>query len=440
MSELWAWMNGEPVGVWSHGRAGSDRFAYFDAWRASPQSRSLSLSMPLTATGAVDGAAVANYFDNLLPDSDDIRRRIRDRFRTQSTGAFELLQAIGRDCVGAVQLLPPDERPVGVRSLEYDPLGDGDVERILRGVTSGTGFNAADRDGVDFRLSIAGAQEKTALLRIGAQWCRPRGATPTTHILKLPLGLVGGRQLDLTHSVENEWLCMELLRFLGLPVARVEIRRFGEMKALVVERFDRRFVNDNTWIARLPQEDFCQALGKPPHQKYEADNGPTMRDCLAVLTGSAAPIADSTTFLCAQLAFWLLAATDGHAKNFSLHLERGDRYRLTPLYDVLSAWPVIGAGPHHLRWQKAKLAMAVRAKNVHYKLAEIQPRHWRTVAQKHGGAGMWQSMLAMLDRVDTAIEGVAARLPAGFPARTADKIFAGLRGQCDAFRSGLASE
>ena len=437
--ELWVWMNGEAVGAWSLGRTGRHRFTYFETWMDSPRSRSLSLSMPLSATRVVEGPAVANYFDNLLPDSEDIRRRIRDRFNTKSAGTFDLLQAIGRDCVGAVQLLPPEVEPVGVRTLSYNTLDEGDVERILRGVTAITGLNAPeDRD--DFRLSIAGAQEKTALLRIGAQWCLPHGATPTTHILKLPLGLVGGRQLDLTHSIENEWLCLELLGSLGLPVAHAEIHRFGNQKALVAKRFDRRFMSKGAWIARLPQEDFCQVLGKPPREKYEAEGGPSMRDCLDVLAGSQDPRRDSTNFLCAQLAFWLLAATDGHAKNFSLHLEQGDRYRLTPLYDVLSAWPVIGHGPNHLPRQKARLAMAVHATNVHYKLAEIQGRHWQTLALEHGGKALWSSMLALLEQVEAAIQDVANRLPTGFPALTADKIFAGVRAQRDAFRLGLSLE
>jgi len=154
---------------------------------------------------------------------------------------------------------------------------------------------------------------------------------------------------------------------------------------LVVERFDRQWLDDpHRWIARIPQEDFCQALGVPPDDKYEAQGGPGMAPCLQVLRGSAIAATDIRHFLCAQLAFWLLAATDGHAKNFSIFLLPGGRYRMTPLYAVISARPVIGPGPNQVAWQETKLAMAVRSKNTHYELARIQTRHWQALARRSG--------------------------------------------------------
>lgn len=438
MRELCVWMNGELVGVWSRGRTGRHRFEYEATWLASPRVRSLSLSLPIASSRTVEGEAVGNFFDNLLPDDERIRRRLSARFKTKSTEAFELLQAIGRDCVGAVQLLPPGHAPVGFDRLEYEVLAETDVERILQGVTATPGLGAHETED-EFRISIAGAQEKTALLRVGQHWCRPKGATPTTHILKLPLGLVGGRRLDLTHSVDNEWLCAQLLGELGLPVARTDIATFGSQKVLVVERFDRRRMDGDAWIARLPQEDFCQVLAAPCQNKYEADGGPGIGECLKVLAGSEGAQADGRTFLCAQLAFWLLAATDGHAKNFSIFLLPGDRYRLTPLYDVLSAWPVIGNGPNHVAWHQARLAMAIRAKNTHYRLSEIQARHWQHLAFKSGVEGAWEAMQEMVGRVEEALGAVENRLPATFPLQTAKAIFAGTRAQAKAFREQLAA-
>jgi serine/threonine-protein kinase HipA len=434
MSALWVWMNGERVGTWSRGRTGRHLFTYEATWLESPRVRSLSLSMPITPGRTVEGDAVGYFFDNLLPDDDRIRKRLSTRFKTKSAEAFELLQAIGRDCVGAAQLLPPDQKPVGFDRLSYETLTDADVEAILQGVTAEGGLGEYGEDN-DFRFSIAGAQEKTALLRVGGQWCRPRGATPTTHILKLPLGLVGGRRLDLSHSVENEWLCAQILAELGLPVAHAEIGHFGSQKALIVDRFDRQFM-EGDWIARLPQEDFCQALGVESGKKYEAHGGPGMAACLKVISGSQTPKSDGQMFLCAQLAFWLLAATDGHAKNFSVFLQQGDRYGLTPLYDVVSAWPVIGDGPNQISWEKTKLAMAARSKNTHYKLGEIQPRHWQQLAHKSGIDGAWDAMVAMLDKVDVAVETVSNRLPATYPMRVAEKIFTGLRSQAKVFQEG----
>lgn len=279
----------------------------------------------------------------------------------------------------------------------------------------------------DFRLSIAGAQEKTALLYHRGNWCIPGGATPTTHIFKLPLGLVGGMAADMRDSVENEWLCHQILKAYGLPVAECEMARFAEHRVLIVKRFDRAPASG--WIARLPQEDFCQALGCSPSNKYEAEGGPGMGDILRVLAGSSRPEEDRRNFLRAQLLFWILAATDGHAKNFSLFHERGGGYRLTPFYDVLSAWPIIGDGPNLLAWPKAKLAMAVRSKNAHWKLADIKRRHWEHIGRTGGLGGdvTWIEQIA--DTTPAVIEQVRGRLPPGFPGAVADAIFTGMTRQ-----------
>lgn len=439
--ELWVWMNGERVGTWQRTRTGGHRFVYEESWLASARVRPLSLSLPITPDRTVAGPVVANFFDNLLPDDERIRRRVSARFRVGSTDVFELLQAIGRDCVGAVQLLPPEQPPTGFNRVEYEPMDHQAVARHLHGVAAEPGLGA-DQNPDDLRISIAGAQEKTALLRVDGQWCRPLGATPTTHILKLPLGLVGGRRLDLTHSVYNEWLCAQLLREMGLPVAVTDIATFGDETVLAVERFDRQWMEGPNagirWIARIPQEDFCQVLGVSPHDKYESQRGPGMFQCLQVLRSSRTAAADVRHFLCAQLAFWLLAATDGHAKNFSIFLLPGGGYRMTPLYDVISVWPVIGNGPNRVAWQEAKLAMAVRSKNVHYELARIQTRHWQGLAQRSGAEGTWEAMQTLVASVEPAIARVQMLLPAGFPERTAQTIFDGLRRQSRTWEVGLA--
>lgn len=438
--ELIVWMNGERVGTWQRTRTGGHRFVYEVSWLTSARVRPLSLSLPITPDRTVVGPVVANFFDNLLPDDERIRRRVSARFKVGSTDVFELLQAIGRDCIGAVQLLPPEQPPTGFDRVEYETMDDQAVARHLRGVSAEPGLGA-DQDPDDLRISIAGAQEKTALLRVHGQWCRPLGATPTTHILKLPLGLVGGRRLDLTHSVYNEWLCAQLLREMGLPVAVTDIATFGDETVLAVERFDRQWVEGPDtappWIARIPQEDFCQVMGRASHEKYEAQGGPGMAQCLQVLRMSRTASADIRHFLCAQLAFWLLAATDGHAKNFSIFLLPGGGYRMTPMYDVISVWPVIGHGPNLVAWQEAKLAMAVRSRNVHYELARIQTRHWQGVAQRSGAEGVWEAMQALVARVEPAITTVQMQLPTGFPERTAQTIFDGLRRQCRAWEAGL---
>jgi serine/threonine-protein kinase HipA len=145
---------------------------------------------------------------------------------------------------------------------------------------------------------------------------------------------------------------------------------------------------------------------------------------------------DVRTFVLSQLAFWLLAAIDGHAKNFSLFLRR-DGYLLTPLYDVLSAWPIIGVGPNHLPLQQAKLAMAVRCKNVHYEIDRILTRHWRCVAER--SEVPFSEMVSLAERVPRAIAQVSTMLPVDFPEQVWDAVTNGMRTNLDRFSRGIGA-
>ncbi|WP_176080579.1 type II toxin-antitoxin system HipA family toxin [Paraburkholderia tropica] len=422
------WMNGLPVGHWEIVR-GVERLAYAESWLEDEQGRPLSLSLPFTpGNQPLRGEIVTDYFDNLLPDSERIRRRIATRYRTGGTTPFELLAVLGRDCVGALQLLPAGEAPVDLEHIEGRPLDEHAIAQLLRDTTATP--RAAEHDAVDdLRLSIAGAQEKTALLWHGGQWLLPTGSTPTTHILKLPLGLVGNMRADMRTSVENEWLCARIVAAFGLPIAPCEIAEFEDVKALVVERFDRRLSRDGRWIVRLPQEDLCQATGTPGLLKYEADGGPGIDAVMAVLGGSVRAADDRRHFFLAQMIFWLLAATDGHAKNFSIAHLPGSRYAATPLYDVLSAHPIIGRGRNQLAAQRASLAMAVRGRNAHYRIAQILPRHWIAQGQRVGFTidQVEEMMATVVAQTERVIDEVGAQLPREFPVDVADAVFEGMR-------------
>ncbi|MGF6598572.1 serine/threonine-protein kinase HipA [Paraburkholderia sp. GAS448] len=426
------WANGERVGSWRIPTRGDTELRYDRAWMDSPSGRPLSQSLPFGVDDSpLTGAIVRNFFDNLLPDSQAIRRRLATRFKTESLDAFDLLEAIGRDCVGAVQILAEEAIPEGFDRVEGTAMSEEDIERLLERTVSVQGPGAAASDD-DFRISLAGAQEKTALLRHHGRWMLPHGATPTTHILKLPLGLVGNKKADWSTSIENEWLCLNLLKGYGLPVPECEILTFGKQKVLSVQRFDRRMHPRGQWIMRLPQEDFCQALGRPPHLKYESDGGPGMADIAAILRHSDRAEQDLETFLSAQILFWLLAAPDGHAKNFSIHLHAGGRYNLTPLYDVMSIWPVEGDGGNQWSWHKAKLAMGVAGKKRHYLLKDIQRRHFNAMAPRCFYGPDAEAIIGrLIEQTPAVVDKVAAILPAGFPARVADNILAGLRASVD---------
>jgi serine/threonine-protein kinase HipA len=425
LRQLAVWMNGERVGSWRIGAGGVHAFAYAASWLYAAAARPLSLSLPLRSA-PYSGALVEAFFDNLLPDSPAIRQRLQSRFGAASQRAFDLLAEVGRDCVGAVQLLPDDVAPAPIDRIEGEPMREADVAALLRRTPALAGLGREDQD--DLRISLAGAQEKTALLWHDGGWQRPLGTTPSTHIFKLPLGRVGNMQADFASSVENEWLCAQLLRAFGLPVAECRIAQFEEQKALVVQRFDRRLARAGTHWLRLPQEDFCQATGTPPAFKYEADGGPAIVQGMQLLLGSAQADVDRETFFKAQLLFWLLCATDGHAKNFSLHIEAGGRYRLAPLYDVLSAHAVLGKGRNQLAPERARMAMAAHSTNRHYLWKRILPRHWDATAHRCGFPPERAPALreALAAQAPAAVEQVTQELPKGFPADLAERVLAGI--------------
>jgi len=429
------WMNGEQVGHWRLPVTGRPELLYAESWLESAARRPLSLSLPLRPSREPYREHVESYFDNLLPDNRQIRERLQRRFRTASTSAFDLLQEIGRDCVGALQLLDEEAPAPNVRQITGEALTPAGVERLLAAAISPA---PGQPDADAFRISLAGAQEKTALLWHRGRWHRPTGATPTTHILKLPIG-TSPQGIDLSSSVENEWLCAALTHAFGLEVAPCRIEQFGAFRTLVVERFDRTLAEDRSWWLRLPQEDFCQATGTPPALKYENDGGPGIRRIMDLLLGSERAAADRRDFMKSQLVFWLLAAIDGHAKNFSVFLLPGGGFRLTPRYDVLSAHPLLGPGPGKLHPRKISLAMAVEGKNRHYAWQGIRLRHWLETGKRCGLPGMNALVHEVVDETPAALNAATQLLPDGFPAAIADRILKGVKAAAQALGEELAS-
>lgn len=421
-AELSVLMNGEKVGTLGRNARGILSFIYAPTWIESENSRPLSLSMPL-ATNPYTGDIVQNFFDNLLPDNDKIKERIQVRVGAESSESFDLLWHIGRDCVGAIQIFP-EGATIDIKKVESEPLNDSQIANILRNYrTLPLGMDEDD----DFRISIAGAQEKTALLWRDGSWHRPLGTTPTSHIFKLPIGIIERVHFDLRDSVENEWLCHLIFKTYDIPVADADMQRFDDAKALVVTRFDRRWADDRSWLIRLPQEDLCQALNVPPHKKYENQGGPGIQSIMDMLFASEDQLADRRTFMRTQFLFWLLAAMDGHGKNFSIFLLPGSNYRLTPMYDILSAHPLIAKD--QMVQRKVKMAMALEGKSRHYHWERILYRHWLSTAKncRFPEKEMIDIIDSTLGRMDEVIEKVASLLPVGFPTDVAGPIFEGMK-------------
>jgi len=416
------YLNSRLVGRLHRQASGAVDFQYDESWLAWEHAIPVSLSLPLREDRFI-GEPVLAVLENLLPDHDEIRHRMAERLHAEGADPYSLLATVGRDCVGALQFLPADVEPGPAGVVDAKAVDAASISRMLGEL--GNAPLGLEPDEA-FRISLAGAQEKTALLRWKERWYRPEGTTPTTHILKPQIGpLPNG--IDLSQSVENEYLCMKLAEAFRLPTAAVEITDFDGRRTLVIERFDRQWTKDGR-LLRLPQEDCCQALSVPPSRKYESDGGPGMKQVLDLIKGSDEPDRDRRLFLKAQIFFWLLGATDGHAKNFSLFLRPGSRFVLAPLYDVMSAQPALAAG--QLRRNQMKLAMVV-GNSRHAVMDRIAPRHFIQTGEGSGmGAPEVESLFAELAAAgEGAIDEVLAALPGGFPARIADSIVEGLRGR-----------
>lgn len=416
-------LNGRLVGALRLAGSGAISFTYYPEWLSWEHAMPISQSLPLREEAHQGGPVIA-YLENLLPDNQAIRERVAVRVRAGSTDAWHMLEKIGRDCAGALQFVSGEIPEVG--SLEGEPVSEAQIADTLRNLASAPlGLDEED----DFRITIAGAQEKTALLRHEGAWIRPFELTPTTHIFKTQLGVLPAG-IDLSDSVENEFFCMSFCRAMGLDVAEVEITDFEDVQSLVVTRFDRRWTKDGRLI-RLPQEDFCQALSVPPSQKYQMDGGPGITEGIGLLTGSDDPEADQRVFFRAQVLFWLLGATDGHAKNFSIALRPGG-FRMTPLYDVLSAQKAVDDG--QIRQNRMRLAMAVDG---HYRINEVVPRHFLQAAKVAGfGVALAEEVLSgVATELEPALDRTLADLPDGFPQLLAEAIVAGVRRRAAAFHA-----
>jgi serine/threonine-protein kinase HipA len=421
-------MNAIEVGTLFRDGRGAMSFQYLSSWLDRPGARAISLSLPLTSKKQ-ESTAVYNFFNNLLPDSDIIITRMQQRFQIATNHPFDLLAAIGRDCVGAIQLYPEDIHLSPINEVHAEPLDENTIAKLLSEYkTSPLGMDNTH----DFRISIAGAQEKTALLWYQGQWQRPLGSTPTSHIFKLPIGMIEQNNIDLSESCENEWLCLQIAKAFGFNVANTELATFNDTKVLVVERFDRRWSSDNQWLMRLPQEDMSQALGYSPALKYESHGGPGIAEIMKLLLGSRLSTKDRETFFRSQILYWLLAAIDGHAKNFSIFIEPNTSFVMTPLYDVISAYPIFkskGIPP-----QKAKMAMALQGKNKQYLWSKIQPRHFQSTAQHVGFSSEQAEYLLqeMVMKTTSVIREVEQQLSTDFPSHISDSIFEGLEKQARA--------
>ena len=319
------------LAVWLYG----DRVAIIDEERHRPRlvyteeaisryqlgTPLLSLTLPVRPERYTQGL-VRPFLDGLLPEGQS-RLAVAEDFNVLASDTYGLIRAIGRDCAGAVVIQPGDgPAPPPASTLRAEALTEFDIEKLVANLRRAP-------LGVDerVRISLGGIQEKLLLTRMpDGSWGRPVDGTPSTHILKPEIGRFPA-------TVENEAFCMRLARHLGLPVASVETIVIGTRKLLVVERFD-RIVHDEGSVERIHQEDFCQATGTFPDNKYQEEGGPSLRRIAGLIEAAATP--DSLDHLLRAVTTNVLIGNgDAHAKNFSLLHQPSGTLVLAPLYDLM---------------------------------------------------------------------------------------------------------
>lgn len=328
-------------------------FQYDPNWIKKTSAIPLSLSLPLRKEPFEDDAS-RPFFANLLPEA-DVRRAVARRLGISEHNDFALLEAIGGECAGAVTVLPAGIHVSHEGS--YRPIDEKELHEIVASLPVKP-FLAGEEG---LRLSLAGAQNKLPVYAEGDRIFLPMGSYPSSHILKPPIR-------DLQGTVENEAFCMTLAGRLGLPVPPVTIRK-GKDTLYIVERYDRKRGEPGRLI-RLHQEDFCQALGVPPDQKYESEGGPSLSQCFALLSDrSIKPSVDRKHLLNWVVFNYLIGNADAHAKNIALLLTK-EGPLLAPFFDLLCT------GVY--KDLTDKLSMKIGGEN---RPKWIQHRHWQRFAE-----------------------------------------------------------
>lgn len=354
------WWDWRLVGQLTQNQHGELGFAYAPDWLQNEDAPPLSASLPKRAE-PFTRRECRPFFGGLLPEEGQ-RDAVAQALGVSRGNDFALLDRLGGDVAGALQLLPPGETPTSpALDQRPTPLDDAGLVRVLDALLVRPLL--AGEEGL--RLSLAGAQSKVPVVLVDSAVALPAPGQPTTHILKLPISRFPA-------TTENEAVVMRLAAAVGLDVAPVEPRVVRDRTFLLVQRYDRARSDDGS-VRRIHQEDFCQVLGVPPETKYASEGGPTFKDCFGLLRRVAArPAVDILKLLDAVIFNVIAGNADAHGKNFSI-LYDGEGPRLAPLYDLLAtvAYPELSP----------KFAMRIGKRAT---LAEMDAKGWTAFAADAG--------------------------------------------------------
>ncbi|MFM7035668.1 MAG: type II toxin-antitoxin system HipA family toxin [Planctomycetia bacterium] len=357
---LTVWWSSRIVGELTQNEHGELGFAYAPAWLDDMHTLPLSASLPKRVE-AFTRRECRPFFGGLLPEEGQ-REIVAQALGVSAANDFSLLDHLGGEVAGAIELLPPGVQPIPPPTRPSPiRLDDAALIKVLDDLPLRP-FLVGERG---LRLSLAGSQSKIPVVLVDHAVALPAPGQPTTHILKPPIERFTG-------TTENETFVMRLARAVGLDVAAVEPRAVHGRKFLLVERYD-RVIGPDGRVERIHQEDFCQSLGVPPERKYAGEGGPTFRECFGVLRSiSTVPGVDVMKLLDAAIFNVIVGNADAHGKNFSILYQDGGP-RLAPLYDLLSTamYPELSA----------RFAMKIGTRST---LGELDARGWETFASNAG--------------------------------------------------------
>ncbi len=347
---------------------GQTLFEYNSDWLKNPDAIPLSISLPLQE-GTFGEKYCKPFFAGVLPETAK-RKLIARNLGISANNDFSMLEQIGGECAGAITFLSKGTK-LSKNTDNYRPLSSAELEKILIELPKRPLMAGESR----VRLSLAGAQDKIAVYKKADQLFLPLDNAPSSHIIKPDIE-------DYKGIVFNEAFCMKLAALMGIPVAPVATEKAGNIDYLLIERFDRvvKAADDMSVLNRIHQEDFCQALGIVSERKYQAEGGPSLKDCFNLLRKvSSVPVVDLGHLLDAVIFNFLIGNHDAHGKNFSLLYRTPDnsgslgKIRLAPLYDLICT-PVYSNLSN-------KMAMKIGKA---YELSDVDPRQFEMLADDIG--------------------------------------------------------
>ncbi len=366
VSILDAYLNNILAGELRQDDVGQISYIYNEQYLELKGAQFLSQSLPLRKE-PFDFRECRAFFSGILPEG-EIREIIARNLGISQRNDFSMLERIGGDCAGAITFLPSGQK-LKLIDDEYRTLSTQELSNILKELPNRPLM--AGEKGI--RLSLAGAQNKLAVHKIGEVISIPLGNAPSTYILKPSNKRFEG-------MVFNEALCMSLAAAIGLNTAKVEIGSAEGNDYILVERYDRSILTGkNGQYVRLHQEDFCQALGIVTDKKYQLEGGPSLKDCFKLIREiSNMPLIDLQRLLDMVIFNYIVGNHDAHGKNFSLLYETDEqsdeiKVRLAPFYDIVCTDYYPELNKH--------MAMEIGGK---YISSAIQPKHFEKFAEDAG--------------------------------------------------------